>query len=96
MSPVGGRRQPERTCIGCRGKAPKAELVRVVRGPGGRVEVDPTGQSPGRGAYVHPVPECVQRAARTGRLPRALRAPLGEPEAARLVQGLMQLAGDDR
>ena len=34
---------PERTCVGCRVKAPKAELLRVVRLAGGEVAVDPTG-----------------------------------------------------
>ncbi|MFP3974741.1 MAG: RNase P modulator RnpM [Dehalococcoidia bacterium] len=43
---------PERTCIACRQKRPKRELVRVVCNPEGKVEVDPNGKKTGRGAYL--------------------------------------------
>src|SRR5699024_1107496 len=51
--------RPERTCVGCRQAAPRADLVRLVRepAPGGappRVRVDPSGAAPGRGSWLHP------------------------------------------
>ncbi len=46
-------------------KAPKAELLRVVRLAGGEVAVDPTGSAPGRGAYVHRDVGCVEAAVRS-------------------------------
>ncbi|HEX6508193.1 MAG TPA: YlxR family protein [Chloroflexota bacterium] len=49
---------PERSCIACRETKPKRELVRVVRTPDGRVEVDRTGKQNGRGAYFCPAQEC--------------------------------------
>ena len=76
-------REPERSCVGCRRRAPKAELLRVARTPEG-VRVDPLATAPGRGAYVHRDPECVRSALGKGALARALRAGLGERELATL------------
>jgi predicted RNA-binding protein YlxR (DUF448 family) len=75
---------PERTCVGCRRPAPKAELLRVTRAPEGAVAMDPTGRAPGRGAYLHRDPACVGAAFRRGGLAGALRVPLGSAEAASL------------
>lgn len=82
--------------MGCRVRGGKAGLVRVVRLPEGRVEVDPTGKMAGRGAYVHPAASCIRLAIRRGALAHALRAPLGEAEAGRLVQELLRMAGDEQ
>jgi predicted RNA-binding protein YlxR (DUF448 family) len=95
MSRPGLRHQPERTCIGCRGKAPKAELVRVVRRPEGGASVDRTGRAVGRGAYVHPAVECLNRAARSGALGRALKAGLTGAEAASLMREVRTTIGED-
>jgi predicted RNA-binding protein YlxR (DUF448 family) len=46
------------------------------------VVVDGRGVEPGRGAYVCAVPDCVERALKTGRLGHAFRA------ACRLDEGL--------
>ena len=57
------RRPPERTCVGCRGKDVKANLIRLAWDvAAGRVVVDRAGTAPGRGAYVHP--SCTEKAAR--------------------------------
>ncbi len=66
---------PQRTCVGCREVEGKRALIRVVRTPEGRVEVDPTGKRNGRGAYVHAQPECWAEALR-GKLEQALKATL--------------------
>ncbi|HKA48938.1 MAG TPA: YlxR family protein, partial [Candidatus Dormibacteraeota bacterium] len=44
MSPK-GRREPVRTCVGCRQEAGKRALIRLVRGPDGIVRPDPTGRA---------------------------------------------------
>ncbi|PYN65228.1 MAG: DUF448 domain-containing protein [Candidatus Rokuibacteriota bacterium] len=64
---------PWRTCIGCRKVKPQADLMRLVRGPDGRVEMDRRG--PGRGAYVCTSEECIGRALKGGRLAQAFRKP---------------------
>src|SRR5215212_590017 len=71
---VGGR---VRTCVGCRKRATKRELLRVVasdRGAGLEVVPDPAGRAPGRGAHLHPTPGCLELALRRRAFPRALRA----------------------
>lgn len=50
--------EPIRTCLGCRVKGAKRELLRLVPGSGGVIVVDPQGRHPGRGAYVHIRREC--------------------------------------
>jgi predicted RNA-binding protein YlxR (DUF448 family) len=75
-------------CVGCRGRAGKRELIRVVRRPDGRVVVDPAGREPGRGAYLHPESQCWAQAVKRGALSRALRVGIGPDETARLVREL--------
>jgi predicted RNA-binding protein YlxR (DUF448 family) len=53
-------REPLRTCVGCRRVRAKRELVWIVRAPGGLLVADRGGA--GRGAYVCPEPECLERA----------------------------------
>jgi predicted RNA-binding protein YlxR (DUF448 family) len=71
---------PQRTCVGCGQVQGKREMVRVVRTPQGKVEIDPTGKSNGRGAYIHRVRACWDAALGTGRLAHALKATLSEPD----------------
>lgn len=63
---------PIRMCIGCRVKARKTDLLRVV-GQGSRVVPDPTAVHPGRGAYLHPDVGCYELATRRRAFARALR-----------------------
>ena len=74
---------PERTCVGCRARAPRGSLLRIVR-RGGSAGVDRSGSAPGRGAWVHRDPACVDAALRKGTLARALRTGLGADELGRL------------
>jgi len=71
------RREPVRTCVACRQEAEKRALVRVVRDSQGRVALDAGGRAPGRGAYLHPDPVCLEIARKKKALDRALRATAG-------------------
>ena len=51
-------------------------MVRVVRTPEGRVEVDLTGKRNGRGAYIHKARSCWDAAVAGGRLAHALKIAL--------------------
>ena len=62
-----------RTCVGCRERAAKADLVRVVAGPDGTAVPDPQGRMPGRGASLHPDLNCLDLAERRRAFVRALR-----------------------
>jgi uncharacterized protein len=69
--------EPVRTCIGCRQRAAKRELVRVtirVDDQGrSAVVVDARGTAPGRGAHLHPTTACYELAVRRKAFARALR-----------------------
>lgn len=73
------RHIPERTCVACGDKRPKAELVRIARSPSGSVSVDFMGKAPGRGAYVCGS-GCLETALGRGRLARSLGQPLSTTE----------------
>ena len=78
---------PVRTCIGCRERAAKQDLLRVVA-QGGALVPDPDGRSPGRGAYLHRSTACLDTALRRRAFPRALRAPA--PLDAEALRGHVQ------
>ena len=59
--------------MGCRERAAKNELLRIVA-DGDACVPDPRGTLPGRGAYVHPVPDCLDLAVRRRAFPRAFKA----------------------
>jgi predicted RNA-binding protein YlxR (DUF448 family) len=86
------RRIPQRQCVACGETRSKRDLVRVVRTPAGEVRVDATGKLSGRGAYVCPDAECVDRAVRGGRLAGILERPMPET----LADSLKDAASRDR
>ena len=69
---------PMRQCLGCREMKPKRELIRVVRSPEGEIHLDLRGKANGRGAYVCPDPNCLQKAVRSKALERAFSARIPE------------------
>ena len=72
------RRPPLRLCLGCGEQRPKRELVRIVRTPEGEMRLDATGKANGRGAYVCPDGECLDRALKSQRLGRALEVEVSQ------------------
>ena len=65
------RKIPMRMCVGCREMKPKKELIRVVRSPEGSFSTDEKGKAPGRGAYLCPRGECLDKAAKHKLLDKA-------------------------
>ncbi|MGP3948397.1 YlxR family protein [Streptomyces sp. 7N604] len=63
---------PERTCVGCRERAAKDDLLRIAVIEDACVP-DPRGTLPGRGAYVHLAPVCLDMAVRRRAFSRAFR-----------------------
>lgn len=75
---------PIRTCLGCRGRLAKADLVRLVwNSDAGGVVVDLGQVMPGRGCYVHP--ECADQVARRKQVGRALRRPVDGEQVTALL-----------
>ena len=65
-------KKPIRTCVGCKARAAKSSLLRLVVAGDGIVP-DPQARQPGRGAYLHPSLACLELAQRRRVFPRALR-----------------------
>ena len=61
-----------RTCVGCRARASRSALLRVVALRSHLIP-DERATMPGRGAWVHPTDECVDAAITRRAFVRALR-----------------------
>ncbi|HEV2640360.1 MAG TPA: YlxR family protein [Actinocrinis sp.] len=85
---------PIRTCVGCRTRDPQDRLLRVVA-VAGVPTPDPSRRLPGRGAYLHPRPECLALAERKRVFARALRLS-GPAELGSVRAGIDQVAADGR
>lgn len=89
------KKVPIRMCLSCRERKEKKALIRIVRTPQGTLEVDPTGKRAGRGAYVCPSWECVERLDRRS-LSFAFRIEVGEKDASLLKEALLVHLGKDK
>ena len=69
------RHVPERSCIACRGKKAKRNLIRLVC-RACVVEIDHKGKEAGRGVYLCPMRECWDIGLKGNRLEYALRTEL--------------------
>lgn len=78
------RHVPQRTCVVCRGKRPKQELVRLVRASSGGIAPDPAGRAPGRGAYLCRASACWDAAATGGQLSGALKTSFSDRDREQL------------
>ncbi len=89
---------PVRTCVGCRKRELAAGLLRVVAISSGNdsyaVTVDSKGNLPGRGAWLHPVPQCLHQALRRRAFIRALRI-AGSPDTSAVVEHINRLTAAD-
>ncbi len=66
---------PVRTCVGCRRRAPRSALLRIVADPPtSSLVVDERAVMVGRGAWIHPTNECMDRAIARRAFGRALRS----------------------
>ena len=81
---------PQRQCMGCRERKAKRELIRVVRGTDGNVNLDFSGKAPGRGAYICPNAECLKKALRSKALDRSLEVTIPQEVIDRLEKEMAQ------
>ena len=68
------KKVPERKCIGCQEVKPKKELVRIVKNKENEIFVDLTGKANGRGAYICPKTECLEKAVKSKRLSKSFES----------------------
>lgn len=87
---------PVRHCLGCNEGKPKRELVRVVRTPQGEIALDSRGKMPGRGAYLCPRVECLNKARKAKRLERALDREIPPEIYAQLEEQIAALSAGEK
>jgi uncharacterized protein len=80
--------------VGCRGKRPARELLRLACTPQGEVLLDRSGHLPGRGVYVCFGAACLRQAIKPSRLAAALRQPVAVPLLETLYQSAVCLLYD--
>nr|WP_083401391.1 MULTISPECIES: YlxR family protein [Pseudofrankia] len=83
-----------RTCVGCRTRAARSDLLRIVVVDGVLLP-DTRRRMPGRGAHVHPDAACLDLAERRRAFPRALRVP-GPLDLERVRAHVQQVHGPAR
>ena len=72
------KKVPLRQCIGCGEMKGKKEMIRILKTEAEGVVLDATGRKNGRGAYVCPNRECVQKAVKSRGLERAFKMPISK------------------
>ncbi len=87
--------RPVRSCIGCRERKYKDELLRVVRTAEGEVRFDITGAGDGRGAYLCRSMGCLDRALKKGGFARALKCEVPGKTRRELEEQLKAVIGED-
>ncbi len=65
------KKVPLRQCVGCGEMKNKKEMIRVIRTREGTFCLDDTGKKNGRGAYLCPNPECLEKARKSKGLERS-------------------------
>ena len=64
---------PVRRCVGCQEMKGKKEIIRVIRTPEGDFLLVATGKKNGRGAYLCPSRECLDKARKNKGLERSFK-----------------------
>jgi len=77
-----------RKCVATGNRLPKAELLRIVRVDGIAI-IDRTGVRAGRGAYITPNVDVIEKAKKKNALARALRIKVDE----QLYDELLEIVG---
>ena len=69
----GNKKIPMRKCVGCQEMKSKKEMIRVIKTAEDEFLLDATGRKNGRGAYVCPSRECLEKAVRNKGLERSFK-----------------------
>ncbi len=85
-----GRRQPQRTCLGCRQVKDQTELIRFVCSPDSEVLADLKGRLPGRGAYLCNNRRCIEAAVQRKQFDRAFRRSCRPIDTSHLIDAVGQ------
>ena len=70
---MSAKKVPLRQCIGCGEMKSKKEMIRVLKTAEGDILIDATGRKNGRGAYLCPSGECLNKAVKYRGLDRSFK-----------------------
>ena len=75
---MANKKIPMRQCIGCSEMKPKKEMIRVIKTAEEEIILDTTGRKNGRGAYICPNLECLNKVIKSKRLERSLETAISQ------------------
>ena len=84
---------PVRRCVGCQEMKGKKEMIRVIRTPEGDFLLDATGKKNGRGAYLCPSRECLDKARKNKGLERSFKQAIPAEVYERLEKEMEDIDG---
>lgn len=76
---------PQRTCICCKNEFDKSKLIRIVR-LDGRIFIDETKKSSGRGAYFCASDDCKKKLLKSRALDRAFKQKVPDDVYSKLIE----------
>lgn len=83
---------PMRQCVGCGEMKSKKVLLRVIKTAEDEILLDATGKKNGRGAYICPVEDCLQKAIKTKGLERSLKTAIPKEVIENLTKEMETIA----
>lgn len=86
---------PMRRCVGCMESKPKKELIRIVSTPEEQLKIDPTGKANGRGVYLCPNLQCLEKAKKKKAIGRSLKISVSEEQLLSLFEEIKTYEGKD-
>ena len=69
---------PQRSCVVCKTKKDKNELIRIVKNQANEINIDESGKKPGKGAYICDSIECLEKGIKSKAFKRALEVDVPE------------------
>ena len=85
------KKVPMRKCVGCQEMKSKKEMIRVIRTQEGEFLLDATGKTNGRGAYICPDKECLNKAMKNKGLERSFKQSIPKEVYETLEKEMSQL-----
>ena len=90
---VSTKKIPLRQCIGCGEIKSKKEMIRILKTETEGIILDPTGRKNGRGAYLCPSSQCLEKAIKSRGLDRAFKMQISREVYETLEKEMEKLVG---